>query len=186
MLVLARRVLFLALIVALCPSTAFPAGAKLTNEYDLKATFLFHFSQFVEWPAGALPANTPFTIGIIGNDPFGESLDEIVANEVVDGHKLLIRRFQSASQIDSCQILFVAPSEAGRWDQLLPRLNHRSVLTVGDTRNFALHSGIIGFVISEKRLRLVINVAAANAAGLTISSKLLRQSEIVGPAPERE
>ena len=90
------------------------------------------------------------------------------------------------SQIDSCQILFIAPSEAKRLDQLLSHLNRRSVLTVGDSRDFALRSGIIGFVISDKRLRLVINLAAASAAKLTISSKLLRQSEIVGPAPVRE
>jgi len=186
-LVLARRVLILAAIsVALHPSTGFSAGAKLTHEYDLKATFLFHFAQFVEWPAETLPDKAPFTIGIIGNDPFGKSLDEIVANETVEGHKLVVRRFQNVSQIDSCQILFVAPSEASRLDQLLSHLNSRSVLTVGDSRDFALRSGIIGFVISDKRLRLVVNLAAANAAKLTISSKLLRQSEIVGPAPVRE
>ena len=186
MLVLARRVLIFALIVVLHPSTAFGAGGKSTHEYDLKATFLFHFAQFVEWPSETLPDKAPFTIGIFGNDPFGKSLDEIVANETIEGHKLVIRRFQTVSQIDSCQILFIAPSEASRLDQLLSHLNRRSVLTVGDTRDFALRSGIIGFVISDKRLRLVINLAAANAAKLTISSKLLRQSEIVGPAPARE
>ena len=186
MLVLARRILVLGLIVALHPSTAFCAGAKQTQEYDLKATFLFHFAQFVEWPAETLPDKVPFTIGIIGNDPFGKSLDEIVANETVEGHKLVVRRFQNVSQIDSCQILFIAPSEASRLDQLLSHLSRRSILTVGDTKDFALRSGIIGFVISDKRLRLVINLAAANAAKLTISSKLLRQSEIVGPAPVRE
>ena len=186
MLVLARRVLILAFLVVLHPSTTFCAGAKLTHEYDLKATFLFHFAQFVGWPSETLADKAPFTIGIIGNDPFGKSLDEIVANESVEGHKLIIRRFQSVSQIDSCQILFIAPSEASRLDEVLSHLNRRSVLTVGDTREFALRSGIIGFVIAEKRLRLVINLAAANAAKLTISSKLLRQSEIVGPVPVRE
>jgi len=185
-LVLARRVLILALVVVLHPSTALSGATKSTREYDLKATFLFHFAQFVEWPSETLPDKVPFTIGIFGNDPFGKSLDEIIANETVEGHKLVVRRFQTVSQIDSCQILFIAPSEASRLDQLLSHLNRRSVLTVGDSRDFALRSGIIGFVISEKRLRLVINLAAANAAKLTISSKLLRQSEIVGPAPVRE
>ena len=186
MLVLARRFLILAFTVVLLPSTAFSAGGKSTHEYDLKATFLFHFAQFVEWPSETLPDKSPFTIGIIGDDPFGKALDEIVANEVVEGHKLVVRRFKSVSQIDSCQILFIAPSEASRLDELLSHLNRRSVLTVGDSREFALRSGIIGFVISQKRLRLVVNLAAASAAKLTISSQLLRQSEIVGPAPVRE
>ena len=158
------------------------AAARATSEYDLKAAFLFHFAHFVQWPADLLPASTPFTIGILGDDPFGKSLDEMVVNEMVDGHKLLVRRFQNVDQVDSCHILFIDPSESGRMDEILAQLKGRSILTVGETKDFALRSGVIGFVLSDKRLRLAVNLAAANAARLTISSKLLRQSQIVGPA----
>jgi uncharacterized protein DUF4154 len=183
---LARRALILALFLGLLPAPA-PAGTKVTHEYDLKAAFMFHFAQFVQWPQDALPErNTPLTIGILGEDPFGKSLDEIVANEAVGGHKLVVRRFQNVNQITSCHILFISPSEAGRMDQILQHLGRRSILTVGETKDFAVRSGIIGFVISEKRLRLAINLAAANAARLTISSKLLRQSQIVGAARVQE
>lgn len=180
--VLARRAPVLALLITLVLATPSVTWAKLTQEYDLKAAFLFHFAQFVDWPADALPeGNSPFTIGILGHDPFGKSLDEIVANETVEGHKLLVRRFQHVDQVDSCHILFIDPSESSRMDQILSRLKGRSILTVGETKDFALRSGVIGFVLSEKRLRLAVNLAAANAARLTISSKLLRQSQIVGP-----
>jgi hypothetical protein len=185
--VLARRVPILVLFLVLLLATPSAAGTRLTQEYDLKAAFMFHFTQFVDWPPEALPAgNTPFTIGILGEDPFGRSLDEIVANEAVGGHKLLVRRFQDVNQIDSCQILFISASETSRLEHILSSLHRRSILTVGETREFALRSGMIGFVISEKRLRLAVNLAAANAARLTISSKLLRQSQIVGPARVQE
>jgi hypothetical protein len=184
--VLARRVPALAfflpllLLVLAGPSTA---AIKRTQEYDLKATFLFHFTRFVDWPSGTLAGkNTPFAIGILGEDPFGKSLDEIVANETVGGHKILVRRIRGIEQADSCQILFICASEAGRLERLLPHLRHRSILTVGDSKDFAQRAGMIGFVISQKRLRLAINLAAARDARLTISSKLLRQSQIVGPA----
>jgi hypothetical protein len=177
--------LLLILLVSAIPRGA--TGAKVAQEYDLKAAFLFHFTQFVSWPAEAFPdASTPFTIGILGDDPFHKSLDAIVAGESVNGHKLIVRRYQNVNQIDSCHILFITPSEAVRPDNIVWRLNRRNVLTVGETRDFALRSGIIGFVVSEKRLRLVINLAAADAAKLTISSKLLRQSEIVGPVRVQE
>ena len=184
--VLIRRASVLALLAILL-TAPFAAGAKLTHEYDLKAAFLFHFAQFVQWPPEALPdKNTPLTIGILGEDPFGKSLDEIVANESVGGHKLLVRRFQRVSQADSCHILFISSSEKSRLDQVLSVVNRRSILTVGETKDFAQRSGMIGFVVAEKRLRLAINLAAANAARLTISSKLLRQSEIVGPVRVQE
>ncbi len=185
--VLVRRASFLALLLAILLPAPHSAGAKLTHEYDLKAAFLFHFAQFVQWPAEALPEkNTPLTIGILGEDPFGKSLDEMVANESVGGHKLLVRRFQRVSQADSCHILFVSSSEKSRLDEVLSRVGRRSILTVGETKDFAQRSGIIGFVVAEKRLRLAVNLAAANAAKLTISSKLLRQSEIVGPIRVQE
>lgn len=185
--VLVRRLPFLAVVLALLVAVPVGAAPKLTHEYDLKAAFMFHFAQFVEWPSKAMPEkNTPFTIGIFGNDPFGKSLDDMVGSEAVRGHKLVVRRFQNISQIDSCHILFVSPSEQAQLDQILSRLRGRSVLTVGETKDFAQRSGIIGFVIAEKRLRLAVNLAAANAAKLTISSKLLRQSEIVGPSGVRQ
>jgi hypothetical protein len=187
MALLILRVSILGLFLALLQTTPSAAGTKLTHEYDLKAAFMFHFAQFVQWPPEAFPdTKTPLTIGILGDDPFGKSLDEIVMNEAVGGHKLVIRRFQKVSEIDSCHILFISPSEASRLDQISSQLNRRSILTVGETKDFAQRSGIIGFVISEKRLRLAVNLAAANAARLTISSKLLRQSQIVGPMRVQE
>jgi hypothetical protein len=179
---LARRVSTLALLVLATLASPSLAGAKVTNEYDLKAAFLFHFAQFVEWPAEALPnRSTPLTIGILGGDPFGKTLDEMVANEAVRGHKLVVRRFRDVGETDSCQILFISPSEDARLGPILSHLKGRSILTVGETKGFAQRSGIIGFILSDRRLRLAVNLAAANASRLTISSKLLRQSEIVGP-----
>ena len=48
--VLARRAPILALLITLVLATPSAGWAKLTQEYDLKAAFLFHFAQFVDWP----------------------------------------------------------------------------------------------------------------------------------------
>jgi hypothetical protein len=50
---------------------------------------------------------------------------------------------------------------------------------VSDIDRAAERGAIIQFTSDRNRLRLRINVAAAKAAGLTISSKLLRPAEIV-------
>lgn len=158
------------------------ATAATTPEYDLKAAFLFHFVRFVEWPADAFPkSDTPFTIGILGEDPFGGSLDEIVANERVGERPLVVRRLHGLEHVAGCQILFVCPSEVDRIEHVIGRLRSSSVLTVGDTGDFAARGGVIGFVAVRNRLRLQVNLAAAEAARLTISSKVLRQAELVGP-----
>jgi len=157
-----------------------PRGVPKAQEYDLKAALLLNFARFVEWPATAFAnASTPIVIGILGDDPFGVSLDTLVAGETVRNHPLVIRRYSSVDQADSCHILFVSSSEGTKLGHISEVLAHRSVLTVGDTKDFAAHAGIIGFELVQRRLRLWINVTAATDAQLTISSKLLRQAEIV-------
>jgi hypothetical protein len=158
----------------------------VTQEYDLKAVFLFNFAQFVEWPANAFAeAKAPVIIGVLGDDPFGKSLDDVVAGEIVRNRPLTVRRYRSVEEIDRCHILFISPSESNRLDRIMAALAHRSILTVGDTKDFTSQAGVIGFELWQRRLRLRINVAAAKAAGLTISSKLLRQAVVVGAARGR-
>jgi hypothetical protein len=167
------------------PAVPGPASAA-TQEYDLKAVFLFHFAEFVDWPSSTFgTAGAPITIAILGDDPFGRTLDQIVANETVKGRKLLVRRYERPDQVDSCQIVFISRSERGRMNRIMTRLARPGLLTVGDVSDFAKRQGIIGFITSGDRLRLRINVGAARAAGLTISSKLLRQAEVVASESAR-
>ena len=165
---------------------AFDLGAaeirgKLTREYDLKAAFLFNFAQFVEWPPEAFPeASTPFVIGVLGDDPFGKSLDEIVAHETIRNRRIVILRHRDVQEISTCHILYIGASETPRLNHILTALGSRHILTVGETDLFTKHSGIIQFLIVDNRLRLRINVEAAKMAKISISSQLLRQAEIVG------
>jgi hypothetical protein len=149
------------------------------REYQVKAVFLFNFTQFVEWPVTAFPApDTPLVIGIVGDDPFGPFLEEAIRDEKAGEHPLQIRRFQTPEQAD-CHILFISRSETGRLQPLLDALAGKNILTVSDADNAARRGVMIRFANENNRIRLRINLDAAKRAGLTISSKLLRSAEIV-------
>jgi len=155
--------------------------AQAFKEYDLKATFLYHLAQFVDWPPEAFPTEeTPLVIGVLGTDPFGKFLDELVENEIVKNRKIAVQRFRSLEEIKSCHILFISQSEAGRLDQIFSGLKERKILTVGDTEGFAQRGGMVRFLNEKNKIRLRINIDAAKGAGLTISSKLLRAADLVG------
>jgi hypothetical protein len=176
------RLATLLLALGAMTSPVVAAPAQTSSEYDLKAAFLFNFAQFVEWPPQAfIDASSPITIAILGVDPFGASLDEIVAHETAHNRPIVVRRYHSVEEVEHCQILFISQSKSRELKYIASKLEHRSILTVGETKDFAAHSGIIGFEVNQRRLRLRINLAAANATGLTISSKLLRQATIVSP-----
>jgi hypothetical protein len=172
---LARCLLMLALLGAADARAAAPS-----REYQLKAIFLFNFSQFVAWPSGSLGGGqSPFVVGVLGDDPFGDYLDATVVGERVGTHPMVVRRYGSVDDIGDCQVLFISGSEAGRLGRIIARLGGRKILTVGDTEGFCRMGGMVRFVTEQGRIRLRIDVEAARSAGLTISSKLLRAAAIV-------
>ena len=159
---------------------AVAAESAPSAEYQLKAVFLFNFAQFVEWPAHAFrDAKAPLVIGILGEDPFGAFLDQLVSGEKVGDHPLIVRRFRRAEDTTECHILFISRSEAATLGQIIARLKGRSLLTVSDADTFTRQGGIVRFVTENGKIRLRINVEAAKGCELTISSKVLRPAMIV-------
>jgi hypothetical protein len=168
----------------LCAAVLLLAGpgarADGPSEYQIKAVFLFNFAQFVEWPSTAFDGpKAPLVIGVLGEDPFGSSLDTTVRGEIINQRPLVVRRFQRVEEVDHCHILFVSRSESKRLEAVVAALRGRTILTVGDTDGFALRGVMIRFITEKNRIRLRINLEAAKAAGLVVSSKLLRPAEIV-------
>jgi len=156
------------------------AKAAAPKEYQVKAAFLFNLAQFVTWPPNALgKADRPFIIGILGQDPFGRSLDETVKGEKVGTHPMVVRRYGSAKDAKDCRIVFISASEKARLGPLLQELSGRNILTVGDFEGFARGGGMVRFRTEKGKVRLRINLGAAKSAHLTISSKILRVAEIV-------
>lgn len=149
-------------------------------EYQLKAVFLFNFAQFVEWPARAFrDAEAPLVIGVLGDDPFGPYLDELVSDEKVGRRPLQVLRFKRVDEVGACHILFVSASELNALPPTLQALKGRSILTVSDMEGFNRYGGIVRFVVEGGKIRLRINLAAAKACELNISSKILRPSTVV-------
>jgi hypothetical protein len=156
-------------------------AAPPAAEHHIKAVYLFNFGQFVEWPGQAFEsADAPLVIGVLGDDPVGDTLEAVVRGESLQGRPLEVRRFASPGGIGPCHILFVGRGESSRLDATLAAIRGRSVLSVTDIDG-AEHRGAVIVLFNESnRIRMRINVAAAKAANLVISSKLLRPAEIVG------
>ncbi|HET9474092.1 MAG TPA: YfiR family protein [Steroidobacteraceae bacterium] len=163
----------------LCGASA--SATPPASEYQVKAAYLFNFGQFVEWPAEAYSsANAPFVIGVVGRDPFGKTLDDVVRGESLAGRQFVVRRFKDADDIDSCHILFIARSETARLAQALDAARGRNVLTVTDIEGAERRGAMIVLVNQDNRVRMRINLSAARASNLVISSNLLRPAQLVG------
>jgi YfiR/HmsC-like len=146
-------------------------------EYQVKALFLFNFAQFISWPSSQ-PSDTPFVIGIVGDDPFDSYLDETVRGEKVNNRSLTTQRFRHGRDPRTCDILFISQSERERAAEIVSNLRGRSVLTVSDIDGFADLGGMIELFTEKNKIRMRINLEAVKAANLKVSSKLLRVAEV--------
>ncbi|MBV9528730.1 MAG: YfiR family protein [Sphingomonas sp.] len=148
---------------------AIAASAAEPTDISVKAAFLPRFARYVTWPASALPkAGGPYQLCVIGSDPFGSLLDQTAASQTVDGRKILVRRLNSASGAEECQIAFVANNRLGE----LNGMDGKPVLTVTDGPAGSPR-GIIHFAIVGGRVRFFIDQASAQQRRLGISSRLL-------------
>jgi hypothetical protein len=169
------------LVLFLAGGLNLPAEVAPTREYQVKAVFLFNFAQFAVWPDTAFAgAGAPFRIGILGDDPFGATLDRIVRGETVHGRPFLVVRSSDPAKLADCQVVFVSRSEKPRLAEVIAALHGRPVLTVADTAGFAEQGGDINLVVVGGKVRLEINPAAAREEGLRLSSQLLSVGKIVG------
>ncbi len=169
-----RRVRGLIAALAMLAITAFPAGASaLSLESAVKASFLYKFGPFVEWPASAFPAaSSPFNICVFGADPFGGLLDQAARGQTIAGHPVAVRRIESVEGRIDCQVVFVSRSRQPSPAEVLHALRGLPVLTVTDARE-GVDGGIIHFVVQDGRVRFTIDNGLARAGGLVLSSKLL-------------
>jgi hypothetical protein len=150
-----------------------------TAEDDIKAAFLFNFTQFVEWPAAA-NAQEPFRICVVADTSFAAALDRAVAGESVGRRPIARTAPASPDAARDCQILFIGRQDDERTvERWLAAVRGLPVLVVGES-GIAWSRGVhVNFVLENNRVKFDVNNDTAVRAGLTISSKLLRVARAV-------
>lgn len=167
-----RRILF-TIVLSASAACAGPA-----SEYQVKAAFLLNFTRFVEWPPSAFPEEgAALTVCVLGDDPFGNALDQVMEGESAGGRKLAVRRIQEPPSQRACQVLFVAHTEKST-ARILTEAGP-GVLTVGENDAFLREGGMIAFVVDGRHVRFDINHRAAARASVALSSRLLSVARTV-------
>jgi hypothetical protein len=149
------------------------------SEYQVKAAFLVNFPKYTDWPTEAfVETNSPIIIAILGETKVAEELQKIISGRTINGRKILLKRLVIGEEASAFHILFIAATEQPRAPNLLAKLK-RGVLTVGESEEFLSTGGMINLARRSQKVALDVNLAATEAAGLQISSKLLSVANVV-------
>jgi hypothetical protein len=183
----ARRIM-LAVLLAICLHAVPRASAQnhpRPTEYQLKAQYLTDFGRFVKkWGNRPPPgSDESFAICVLGQDPFGQSLDTAVRGGNIGGAPLVVRRLGQPLDVTGCRILFISASESGQLQDIIGTIGTAPVLTVSDIPGFVRQGGIIEFVADGNRVKFEINLAIAQRVGISLSSDLLKVARVVRRTP---
>lgn len=149
-------------------------AADKFSQYDVEAAYLFNFAKFVTWPPASPGQGGAFNICVLGDNPFGPSLDRIITGEKIDGKVVVDKKISSPEEAPACSILYISSSEASRLGRILNLVKDAPILTVSDIPDFAEHGGIIQFVLRENRVRFEVNLVPVQRDHLIFSSELLK------------
>jgi hypothetical protein len=153
-------------------SVAVPQAQEVSQEYQIKAAYLYNFLKYVEWPK---PVNRTFMICVAGQNPFGSVLDGLTNNERVRGNA--VRTELILGPETGCDVIFTP--RTSNIPAYLQDAAGKPILTVGETPRFIEQGGIVNFFLENGKVRFEINRNAAERAGLRISSRLLQLAKIV-------
>jgi hypothetical protein len=181
----ARVAGLLVCLLSACPAYSQSASQASESpvEYQVKAAFLLNFTKFIDWPPASFASvDSPITICILGKDPFGPVLDEIVQGETVNARKVMVQRITQPPVTQptgskTCHVVFVGEPDkdiAKTLSGLGP-----GVLTVGQGDRFLRDGGMVALVVDNRRVRFDINQTAATGAGLSLSARLLNVARAV-------
>lgn len=172
---------FLAAAVALGSMTLlWSLQALAATASDVQAAYLFNFVRFVEWPDTAFAnPSAPVRICVLGDSGFIDVANASIDGKSVGDRQVVVEGTSDVLGSRGCHILYVDSTRRGDESEVLATFGHKSVLTVSDTEDFAKRGGVANFITVDDKVRFVINIKAADAAGLKISSRLLRIAQVV-------
>jgi len=149
------------------------------EEQLLKAVFIFNFAKFTRWPENVWQAqDAPLILCTAGEDALVDALDQL-GGKSIQGHPVSMRRLADMPSAGRCHVLYVAGSEQKHVTDIIESVRREPVLTVSELPSFGRRGGIIELYREEERIRFIVNLNAANGAGLEFSSRLLNLAVVV-------
>ena len=161
----------------------FVCAAPKVKEYHIKARYIDGFISFIQWPVDTLTSESPIKLCILGDNPFGKTLEILANKHNGEGshasHRRIISYLQRGEDITHCHLLYISVSEESYVQQVLTQVQGKPILTVSSLKNFAVEGGMIEFYVRDNKIRFLIAPKKLRNAKLQPDANLLRVADLV-------
>ncbi|QTL37819.1 YfiR family protein [Pseudoalteromonas viridis] len=148
-----------------------PEGkAQSLSENELKAAFLYRFSQFSKWPP---PPPDKLSFCVVGNPELYQAINALLQEQQVDESTEVIE-LPDNEQVSQCDILFLSQQNRQQTQYWLEDLAQSPVLVVADTSEGFRQGAMIGLIADANNLSFRVNLTDAKRRGLNFSAHLLK------------
>jgi hypothetical protein len=158
------------LILFMAAASPLWAEEQLITENQAKAAFVFNVIRYVSWPP---PVSDTLQIGILGKGLLPSEWMSI-SGKTANGKKLHIFKSNDLEEMFDCQIIYIEETSPRKLSRILLSLRNYPILTIGDSPGFISSGGSMNVFLRNNHISFSINLTEARAAGLDISSNLLK------------
>ena len=92
---------------------------------------------------------------------------------------IVIKEFTSSASVTGTDILFIAESSSGSFDEVKSKVSSTNTLLITESEGLGMKGSAINFVIRNGKLAFELNRNSVDEAGLKVSTELTRLAIII-------
>lgn len=144
-------------------------------EYQIKASYIYNFLQFINFPPDELEIENILSVCILGENRFGSALNELQGATIPQGSIDIdyLGKYSPALSFKGCNVLYIIKSEAPNVNDILRNIEPDHILTISEYTPFIEDGGIIELFIKDDSIHFKINSEKAKQAHYQIAAQLV-------------
>lgn len=149
------------------------SGALQAQErpmHEVYSMMVFNFTKYVQWPDHT--ATGEFVIGVVGSDDVYNTLTIWYGGKPRGTKTYVIKKFNSASEISDCHVVFIDKSKSGEFENINEKLKGKGTLVITDKNGLGVKGSSINFKTIDNKLKFELNQKAIETANLKVSGAL--------------
>ena len=151
-----------------------------TNEYSLKAAYIYKFSQYTDWNINS-PIDS-FRVVIVGNNDIYQSVKKIAEVYKTKDKPIAVYQYptlsrallDNSSYTEKINILYTDYSTTQDAIKRLSTSKFKNTLLIGESDAFVSGGGHISFYREDNKIKFKINNSLINNECFKINSQLLK------------
>ena len=143
----------------------------------IKATFLYNFTKYIEWPEEYKQGN--FVIGVMGSNTLYNDLSTFFSTKTLGTQKYEIKFFSKSTDITRSHMIFIPADYSGSISEIISKLKGKSTLIVTDKPGMAKQGAAINFISVDNKQKFELNKSNASKYDLKVSSSLINLAIVI-------